>query len=129
MQVWTGVGDGAAEAGGCEPGACDGVGVPCGSPDPTGIPAITPLRIGKDAEELTEIGLPRMFLITGVISENRQVMATTAGDPMSVPFGKVGGGSVAGIEQLMPNDSDVIRRTYSGWEAATPPQAVGYSAA
>ena len=131
VHVGTGVGAGVGEGAALGGMLGTGVAVACGRPEPTGIPAITPLRIGKDADELTEIGLPRMFLITGVISENRHVIATTAGEPMSVPFGKVGGGRVAGIEQLMPADSDPIRRTYSGWEAAVAgvPQAVGYSAA
>ena len=51
----------------------------------------------------------------GVISENRQVIATTAGEPTPLPFGKVGSGSVAGSAQLIAAASAAIRRSYSAW--------------
>jgi hypothetical protein len=135
VHIGTGVGAGVGVGGGVMLGAGvgegDGEGVAVGSADDTGIPAITPLRIGNDADELTEIGVPMRLLITGVINENRHVIATIAGEPMSVPFGKVGAGRVAGIVQLIPDDSAPISRTYSGCDAAVAgvPQAVGYKAA
>ena len=72
-----------------------------------------------------------MFPMSGVISENSQVIATTAGDPMAVPFGNVGSGSVAGRVQLIAAASAVIRRSYSAWAARLPgaAQAVGLMAA
>src|SRR5437870_3350942 len=77
------------------------------------------------------MALPRRFLIRGVISENRQVTATVAGDPISVPDGNVGVGSGLGSVQLMEPDSALMSRRYSDCAAALPApvQAFGLIAA
>ena len=72
-----------------------------------------------------------MLPIRGVISGNSQVISTMAGEPMSVPFGNAGGGSVAGKAQLMAAASAVINRSYSARAPGLPGefQAVGFMAA
>src|SRR5262245_21854667 len=84
-----------------------------GRPGPSGVPSMVPARTGNDAEALTLITLPRMLLTIGVMSENRQVIATTAGEPSDVPPGYVGFGMEPGIVQLMSWVSALTSRTYS----------------
>src|SRR5580765_4662149 len=57
---------------------------------PRGVPSMDPARTGNEAEALTLTMLPRTLPIIGVMTENRQVMATTAGEPSVVPLGYVG---------------------------------------
>ena len=58
-----------------------------------GMPSIEPARIGKAAEALTGSGLPMIMPITGVSTSKSQVSRTVAGDPISVPALKSGGGT------------------------------------
>ena len=74
----------------------DGVGTNVGRTPPIGVPSMLPPRIGNEADELTLTGLPTKLPMSGVMSENWQVIDTTAGDPMSVPFGKTGVGQRGG---------------------------------
>src|SRR5262245_60277519 len=123
MHVGTGVPVGAtvgaAVVGGVVGGAAVGAWVTTGPAENVGrpvvicVPPIRPLRIGNEAEALTLIASPSMLLMSGVISENRHVTATTVGDPTSVPVGKVGAGRVSGRAQLIWSDSLVISRSYS----------------
>src|SRR3954451_7820898 len=61
--------------------------VKLGKVPPTGTPLIAPARTGNDADAETLMTLPRMLLMTGVMSENRHVIATTVGEPSDWPLG------------------------------------------
>src|SRR5262249_25307391 len=71
-------------------------------------------------DALTLIALPSRLLSSGVISENRQVIETVAGEPISVPDGNVGVGSGLGIVQLIDEDSALISRANSAWALRLP---------
>src|SRR5262245_6834611 len=121
--VMTGEGVGATVAVGPGDGVITGEGVgiavKLGRPGPTAVPPMSPARIGKEADALTSMTLPRTWLMNGVISENWQVTDTITGDPRVVPFGKDGPGAVPGMEQLVPWASELISRWYSARTAGS----------
>jgi hypothetical protein len=111
--VGVGTGFGVGVGAGVGVGVGTGVGVGDGDGVTSGIPSMMPLRIGKAAVALTVIGVPTSLPMTGVMSENPQVILTTTGDPTPVPLGKLGAGTGFWRVQFTPAASLRTRFEYA----------------